>query len=140
MGPQDTWHLYGWRANWWAFSSRSTPSSDDQVKDFVWGVVDIVPSESTDFPDTRNKSAIHSRNGSCMVIPREGDKIRLYIQLSDTDAVNPQTGRVDLGRYDPKRLLEVANKTFRPYTIDAAPDQIDWWTIYQSEYPTFPHP
>ena len=83
---------------------------DDQLKDFVWGVVDIVPSEVTDFPDTRNKSAIHSRNGSCMVIPREGDKIRLYIQLSDTDAVNPQTGRVDLGRYDPKRLMEVANE------------------------------
>ncbi|KAI9440812.1 FAD binding domain-containing protein [Lactarius indigo] len=106
-------------------------SMDGEQTDFVWGVVDIVPSEVTDFPDTRNKSAIHSTNGSCMVIPREGDKIRLYIQLSDTDAVNPQTGRVDLGRYDPQRLLEVANKTFRPYTIHAVPDQIDWWTIYQ---------
>ncbi|KAI9458436.1 FAD binding domain-containing protein [Lactarius psammicola] len=106
-------------------------SMDGEQTDFIWGVVDIVPSEATDFPDTRNKSAIHSTNGSCMVIPREGDKIRLYIQLSDTDAVNPRTGRVDIGRYDPERLLEVANKTFRPYTIDAVPDQIDWWTIYQ---------
>jgi hypothetical protein len=67
-----------------------------------------------------------------MVIPREGDKIRVYIQLSDTDAVDPETGRVDLGRYGPERLLEVAKKTFRPYTIDAAPDKIEWWTIYQS--------
>ncbi|KAH9024977.1 FAD binding domain-containing protein [Lactarius hengduanensis] len=106
-------------------------SMDGEQTDFVWGVVDIVPSEVTDFPDIRNKSAIHSTNGSCMVIPREGDKIRLYIQLSDTDAVNPQTGRVDLGRYDPERLLKVANKIFRPYTIHAVPDQIDWWTIYQ---------
>ncbi|KAF8270632.1 FAD binding domain-containing protein [Lactarius quietus] len=106
-------------------------SMDGEQTDFVWGVVDIVPSEDTDFPDIRNKSAIHSRNGSCMVIPREGDKVRLYIQLSDTDAVNPQTGRVDLGRYDPKRLMEVASKSFRPYIIDTAPDQIDWWTIYQ---------
>ncbi|KAH8991708.1 FAD binding domain-containing protein [Lactarius akahatsu] len=106
-------------------------SMDGEQTDFVWGVVDIVPSEVTDFPDIRNKSAIHSTNGSCMVIPREGDKIRLYIQLSDTDAVNPQTGRVDLGRYDPERLLKVANKIFRPYTIHAIPDQIDWWTIYQ---------
>lgn len=67
-----------------------------------------------------------------MVIPREGDKIRVYIQLSDTDAVDPETGRVDLGRYGPERLLEVAKKTFRPYTLDADPDKIEWWTIYQS--------
>ncbi len=97
----------------------------------------MVPSEKTDFPDTRNKSAIHSANGSCMVIPREGDKIRVYVQLSDTDAVDPETGRVDLGRYGPERLLDVAKKTFKPYTIDAVPDKIDWWTIYQSKEPHF---
>jgi len=67
-----------------------------------------------------------------MVIPREGDKIRVYIQLSDTDAVDPETGRVDIGRYGPERLLEVAKKSVRPYTIDAAADKIEWWTIYQS--------
>jgi phenol 2-monooxygenase (NADPH) len=97
----------------------------------------MVPSEKTDFPDTRNKSAIHSANGSCMVIPREGDKIRVYIQLSDTDAVDPETGRVNLGRYGPERLLEVAKKAFRPYTIDTVPDKIEWWTIYQSKNPHF---
>src|SRR5260370_12520050 len=97
----------------------------------------MVPSEKTDFPDTRNKSAIHSANGSCMVIPREGDKIRVYIQLSDTDAVDPETGRVNLGRYGPERLLEVAKKTFRPYTIDALPAKIERWTIYQSKNPHF---
>ncbi|KAI9455214.1 FAD binding domain-containing protein [Russula earlei] len=106
-------------------------SMDGEQTDFVWGVVDIVPSDKTNFPDTRNKSAIHSANGSCMVIPREGDKIRVYVQLSDTDAVDPNTGRVDLVRYGPERLLEVANKTVRPYTIHAAPDDIEWWTIYQ---------
>jgi hypothetical protein len=66
-----------------------------------------------------------------MVIPREGDKIRIYVQLSDTDAVDPGTGRINLGRYGPERLLEVAKKTVRPYTIDAAPDKIEWWTIYK---------
>lgn len=116
-------------------SNRRSPSthvSDKKPEDFLWGVVDIVPSEKTDFPDTRNKSAIHSANGSCMIIPREGDKIRVYIQLSDTDAVDSKTGRIDLGRYGPERLLEVAKKTFRPYTIDAEPDKTEWWTIYQS--------
>ncbi len=93
----------------------------------------MIPSDKTDFPDTRNKSAIHSANGSCMVIPREGDKIRVYVQLSDTDAVDPATGRIKLDRYGPERLLEVAKKTFRPYTIDAVPDKIEWWTIYQSK-------
>lgn len=72
-----------------------------------------------------------------MLIPREGDMIRLYVQLSDTDAVNPETGRVDLDQYNPQRLIEVANKTLRPYTIDAAPDQIEWWTIYQSGFERF---
>ena len=31
----------------------------------------------TDFPDIRCKCAIHSNNGSCMIVPREGDKVRL---------------------------------------------------------------
>jgi phenol 2-monooxygenase (NADPH) len=70
-----------------------------------------------------------------MVIPREGDKIRVYVQLSDTDAVDPKTGRIDLGRYGPERLLEVAKKTLRPYTIEAVPGRIEWWTIYQSKNP-----
>ena len=72
-----------------------------------------------------------------MVIPREGDKIRIYIQISDTDAVDPETGRINRGRYSPERLLEVAKKTLRPYTIDVEPGGIEWWTIYQSEDPHF---
>ena len=72
-----------------------------------------------------------------MIIPREGDKIRVYIQLSDTDAVDPETGRINLGRYGLERLLEVAKKTFRPYTLDALPDKIEWWTIYQSKSSLF---
>ncbi|KAF8262308.1 FAD binding domain-containing protein [Lactarius quietus] len=106
-------------------------SMDGEQTDFIWGVLDIVPSEDSDFPDARNKAAIHSTNGSCMIIPREGDMIRLYIQLSNTDAVNPATGRVDPGHYNPQRLMEVANKTLQPYTINAVSDQIEWWTIYQ---------
>ena len=44
-------------------------TSDRNLRsDYVWGVIDSVP--ATDFPDIRNKSAVHSDNGSCMVIPR----------------------------------------------------------------------
>jgi hypothetical protein len=42
-----------------------------------------------------------------MVIPREGDRVRLYIQLSDKDVVDPATGRVDKNRMGPDQLLEV---------------------------------
>ncbi|KZV70845.1 hypothetical protein PENSPDRAFT_685128 [Peniophora sp. CONT] len=104
---------------------------DGEQTDYIWGVLDMYPDESTDFPDTRCKTAIHSHNGSCMIIPREGDKIRLYIQLSDTDAVDPVTGRVDLKRYGPARLMEVAKKSFHPYTINTDLETVDWWTIYQ---------
>lgn len=45
-----------------------TLTSSTPISDYVWGVVDTIP--ETDFPDIRNRCAIHSRNGSCMVIPR----------------------------------------------------------------------
>ena len=62
----------------------------------------------TDFPDIRNKCAIHSLNGSCMIIPREGDLIRLYLQLTDTDAVIG--GRVDKNKISPEKLLAVSTR------------------------------
>jgi len=73
--------------------------------DSIWGVVDIIA--DTDFPDIRNRSVINSTSGSCMLIPREEDKIRLYIQLSDSDVLDPITGRVDKNRMNPEKLLEV---------------------------------
>lgn len=97
--------------------------------DYIWGVVDIIP--ETDFPDIRCKTAVHSTNGSCMVIPREGDLIRLYIQLSDKDTLCAD-GRVDKTKMGPERLLQVAQKSFQPYTITAS--EFDWWTIYISKY------
>lgn len=44
-----------------------------------------------------------------MVIPREGDLVRLYSQLSDEDAqeVLNADGRVDMTKWGPERLLEV---------------------------------
>ena len=75
----------------------------NSVTDYIWGVVDIVP--ETDFPDIRNRCANHSPNGSCMIIPREGDTVRLYLQLADKDVVT--NGLVDKSKASPERLLEV---------------------------------
>ncbi|KAG7094171.1 hypothetical protein E1B28_007781 [Marasmius oreades] len=101
---------------------------EGEQTNYVWGVIDMVP--DTDFPDVRSKSAIHSNNGSCMIIPREGDKIRVYIQLG-TDSVGASNGRLDKSRIQigPEQLLEVARKSFHPYTFKN-PKQFDWWTIY----------
>lgn len=78
---------------------------EGEQTEYIWGVCDLVP--ETDFPDIRTKSAIHSDNGSCMIIPREGDEVRLYVQLSTKDAIDSETGRVDKSRVGPHKLLEV---------------------------------
>ncbi|TFK48390.1 hypothetical protein OE88DRAFT_1664163 [Heliocybe sulcata] len=100
---------------------------EGEQTDYVWGVVDMIP--DTDFPDIRNRCAIHSENGSCMIVPREGDVVRLYIQLTDADVRNVTTGRVDMEKFSAEKLLEVAKKSFYPYHIKAA-GPVHWWTIY----------
>lgn len=88
---------------------------------------------TTNFPDIRNKAAIHSKHGSCMIIPREGDIVRLYIQLSDEDAreVINAKGRIDKERWNPERLMSIAKKCFQPYWIEF-PEEVEWWTLYIS--------
>ncbi|GBE89458.1 Phenol hydroxylase [Sparassis crispa] len=100
---------------------------EGEQTDYIWGVVDLVP--DTDFPDIRNRCAIHSHNGSCMIIPREGDRVRLYIQLTDKDMVDPASGRVDKNRMGPKELLAVAQKSMHPFRISTSQD-VHWWTLY----------
>lgn len=90
----------------WPTSLRPLSVADDHATiDYIWGVIDTVP--ETNFPDIRNRCVIHSESGSCMVIPREGDKVRLYIQLSDKQVVDSSTGRVDKSRVSPDTLLQV---------------------------------
>ncbi|KAG8781922.1 hypothetical protein FRC12_021403 [Ceratobasidium sp. 428] len=93
--------------------------------DFVWGVVDTIP--DTDFPDIRNRSAIHSNNGSCMVIPREGDLVRLYVQIAEIELGG--TGRMDRSKMTPEKIMEVAQRSFKPFRLEF-PQKLDWWTIY----------
>ncbi|KAF9648655.1 hypothetical protein BDM02DRAFT_3155659 [Thelephora ganbajun] len=99
---------------------------EGEQTEYIWGVIDTVP--ETNFPDIRNRCVIHSESGSCMVIPREGDKVRLYIQLSDKQVVDSATGRVDKGRVSTDHLLQAVKKIIKPYTIDVR--EIEWWTIY----------
>ncbi|PCH36417.1 hypothetical protein WOLCODRAFT_28542 [Wolfiporia cocos MD-104 SS10] len=113
-------------AHSWVRKSLGIAMEGEQT-DYIWGVLDFVP--NTDFPDIRNFCAVHSRNGSCMVIPREGDTVRLYVQLSDADVRDAATGRVDKDKFSPERILDVAHRSLTPFTI-AAPHGVEWWTLY----------
>ncbi|KAF8715652.1 hypothetical protein AX14_012519 [Amanita brunnescens Koide BX004] len=96
--------------------------------DYVWGVIDIFP--VTNFPHARACALIHSNNGSCMIIPREDDKIRLYVQVNPKDVINDATGRVDKAKFSPDKILEMARKSMQPYTLDKS-KEYEWWTLYQ---------
>jgi 2-polyprenyl-6-methoxyphenol hydroxylase-like FAD-dependent oxidoreductase len=85
---------------------------EGEQTEYVWGVIDFTP--DTDFPDIRNKCVIHSNNGTCMVIPREGDKVRLYIQMDSKNGANSSTmNRVDKSQMSPHQLVEVRTHFFR---------------------------
>ncbi|KAI9464683.1 FAD binding domain-containing protein [Boletus coccyginus] len=99
---------------------------EGEQTDYIWGVVDIVP--ETNFPDIRNRTVIHSEKGSCMIIPREGDTVRLYTQLSDADVIG-LTGRVDKSKMTPQKLVSVSRKIFHPFEL-SEPNGLEWWTIY----------
>jgi len=75
--------------------------------EYIWGVIDFTP--DTDFPDIRNRTAIHSENGSCMTIPREGDRVRFYLQMSEKDVMDPTTGKLDSSKVTPEKLIEVCH-------------------------------
>ena len=96
--------------------------------DFIWGVLDIIP--ITDFPDIRMRCAIHSENsGSVMVIPRENKLVRLYIQLTTTNATAGGGQKVDRSTITPETIIASAQRIMRPYKITYK--YLDWWTAYQ---------
>lgn len=89
---------------------------------YVWGVMDGVL--RTNFPDIKMKCTIHSDHGSIMVIPREGNMVRLYIQIaSSTDK-----------DFDPRKTATVeevqaaAKAIFEPYYVEW--DRVEWYAVY----------
>ncbi|MCJ1311947.1 hypothetical protein MMC25_005621 [Agyrium rufum] len=88
----------------------------------VWGVMDGVV--RTDFPDIKMKCTIHSDHGSIMVIPREANMVRLYIQIaSSTDKDwNPRKQATE------EEVQETAKKILKPYSIIW--DRVEWYSVY----------
>ncbi|KAI8460135.1 FAD binding domain-containing protein [Phakopsora pachyrhizi] len=97
---------------------------EGESSNFFWGVVDGVP--VTNFPDIRIKSTIHSaENGSMMVIPRENNLVRLYVQIPQPEKGN-RPNRADV---TPEKLMKLAQSIISPYTIEIP--EIDWFTCYE---------
>ncbi|KAM3455186.1 hypothetical protein MY3296_002555 [Beauveria thailandica] len=88
----------------------------------VWGVMDGVV--QTNFPDIKMKCTIHSHHGSIMVIPRENDMVRLYIQIaSSTDPDwNPRKTATA------EQVQESAKKILHPYSI--VWERVEWYSVY----------
>ncbi|KAI5299964.1 hypothetical protein KEM56_002849, partial [Ascosphaera pollenicola] len=89
---------------------------------YVWGVMD--GRVQTDFPDIRTKCTIHSAAGSIMVIPRENNLVRLYIQIAsstDPDFDPRKTATVD-------EVQSAAKKILQPYKVEW--EHVDWYSVY----------
>lgn len=102
---------------------------EGESTDYIWGVLDIVP--ITSFPDIRMRCAIHSESsGSVMVIPRENKLVRLYIQLTTTNADGGSGGKkFDRSTITPETIIASAQRIMHPYKITYR--YLDWWTAYQ---------
>ncbi|PYH30417.1 putative FAD monooxygenase [Aspergillus neoniger CBS 115656] len=96
-----------------------------QYKDpisYVWGVMDGVV--RTNFPDIETKCTIHSDAGSIMVIPREDNMVRLYVQIASSD--DPD--------FDPRKtataedVQATARKILQPYWVEW--DRVEWYSVY----------
>ena len=90
----------------------------------AWGVMDVLA--VTDFPDIRLKTAIQSREGSMLIIPREGGYlVRLYIELdklSENERVTSRNITID-------RLIAAAQRVLHPYALDVK--EVAWWSVYE---------
>lgn len=108
--------------------SFSIPNKQDTWKNKETPLTskDIIP--LTDFPDIRHRCAIHSAtSGSLMVIPRENNLVRLYIQL--TEIKPDESGRADRSKITPELIIAAAQRILAPYTISYK--TCHWWTAYQ---------
>ncbi|KAJ5893694.1 hypothetical protein N7495_005385 [Penicillium taxi] len=89
---------------------------------YVWGVMDGVV--RTNFPDIETKCTIHSDAGSIMVIPREDNMVRLYVQIaqsSDADWNPRKTATAE-------EVQQVAKDILKPYWVEW--DRVEWYSVY----------
>ncbi|KAH9927961.1 FAD binding domain-containing protein [Epithele typhae] len=122
--------LGGDGAHSWTRSQLGIQMEGDSTN-AVWGVLDF--EVDTDFPDIRNQCFIHSEYGVLMIIPREQNLVRFYIQQSPAvvaSLIDPVTGRLDRDRMTVSLLIEQARKVLPNYRVEIKNNRITWWTVY----------
>lgn len=92
--------------------------------DAVWGVLDGVL--DTDFPDIWSKVVVHSDElGSVLMIPRERNMTRLYIELKPGAEVATTSKERQTQEFVQKRAQEI----MRPYRLEWK--NVEWFGRYQ---------
>ncbi|PHH65398.1 hypothetical protein CDD81_2502 [Ophiocordyceps australis] len=87
----------------------------------VWGVIDGVV--DTNFPDIKIKCTIHSAHGSIMVLPREDNMVRIYVQLPSRGASwNADTTATEI------EIKETAKRIMQPYSMEWR--HVEWYSVY----------
>ncbi|KAI0628051.1 FAD binding domain-containing protein [Trametes polyzona] len=113
-------------AHSWVRKALDIPMEGDTT-DHIWGVVDIHP--DTDYPDLRNFAVVQSHHGSALLVPRERDLFRLYIQLEEVDLFDEETGKLVRSRVTPSIIMRKAQEIMKPYRMEAV-GEMEWWTVY----------
>ncbi|PSN59713.1 hypothetical protein BS50DRAFT_682034 [Corynespora cassiicola Philippines] len=88
----------------------------------VWGVMDGVV--RTNFPDIKMKCTIHSDAGSIMVIPREDNMVRLYIQIASSTDPDWHPRKTATAEEVQRRAKDI----LKPYEISW--DRVEWYSVY----------
>ncbi|KAJ7285209.1 FAD binding domain-containing protein [Mycena rebaudengoi] len=114
-------------AHSWVRRHLKIPMEGDTTgTDSFWGVTDVIV--KTDLPDYRTKCVIQSSAGPVIIIPREGEIIRIYVGLSPQEAVRTADGRLDPSlpteRVQGLRIQE----SLRPYTMEFT--EVIWCTVF----------
>ncbi|THH15949.1 hypothetical protein EW146_g4605 [Bondarzewia mesenterica] len=104
---------------------KSLPISFDGIKtDLHWGIVDAVV--ESDFPHRWTfGTVLSSEHGGCLIIPRERDMVRLYVQLR---AAPGETFDHSKASWGPEEVMVQLNKIFAPYYLKYT-SPVDWYTI-----------
>ncbi|KAJ7650355.1 FAD binding domain-containing protein, partial [Roridomyces roridus] len=112
-------------AHSWVRRNLKIPMEGDQTTKF--GIVDVTV--ETNFPDWRTKCIIQAPTGAAIIIPREDDKIRIYVQFDPSEASRDMNGRLSI---QPdvacNMVLERAKVGLRPYEIEYT--KVFWSTVF----------